>query len=59
MTPTLELNEREIQVIRDALRMAEASHKRNDFKALVLEAQDLRSKINDAIIVHELEKTSN
>ena len=58
MTPALELSEREIQVIKDALRMAEASHKRNDFKALVIEAQDLRSKVNDAIISHKLVTTN-
>lgn len=46
----LELTEREVEVIRQALRYAEETHKRNDFKVLVLEAQDLRSKINDAII---------
>ncbi len=46
----LELTEREIEVIRQALRKAEEAHKRNDFKALMLEAADLRSKISDAII---------
>jgi Arc/MetJ-type ribon-helix-helix transcriptional regulator len=46
----LEVTEREVEVIRQALRYAEETHKRNDFKVLVLEAQDLRSKINDAII---------
>ena len=50
----LELNEREIEVIRQALRYAEETHKRNDFKVLVLEVQDLRSKINDAIISHQV-----
>jgi Arc/MetJ-type ribon-helix-helix transcriptional regulator len=47
---TLQLSQREIEVIRQALRYAEETHKRNDFKVLVLEVQDLRSKINDAII---------
>lgn len=47
---TLDLNQRELDVIRQALRYAEEMHKRNDFKVLVLEVQDLRSKINDAII---------
>lgn len=46
----LELTEREVEVIRQALRHNEEAHKRNDFKVLVLEVQDLRSKINDAII---------
>lgn len=50
----LELNEREIEVIRQALRKAEEAHKRNDFKALVLETSDLRSKINDAMISQSL-----
>ncbi len=51
---TLSLNAREVEVIRQALRYAEETHKRNDFKVLVLEVQDLRSKINDAIISHQV-----
>lgn len=47
---TLTLNQREMEVIRHALRLAEETHKRNDFKVLVLEVQDLRSKVNDVII---------
>lgn len=47
---TLRLTEREVEVIRMALRSNESQHQRNDFKALVLESQDLRSKIADAII---------
>lgn len=54
----LELNQREVEVIRQALRYAEETHKRNDFKVLVLEVQDLRSKINDAIIAQCTEKSS-
>jgi Arc/MetJ-type ribon-helix-helix transcriptional regulator len=50
----LEVTEREVEVIRQALRYAEETHKRNDFKVLVLEAQDLRSKINDAIISQQV-----
>jgi len=46
----LDLTNREVNVIRDALRMAEERHKRNDFPALVLEVQDLRSKISNAMI---------
>ena len=46
----LDLTPREVEVIRQALRASEDSHKRNDFKALVLEAQALRSKINDIVI---------
>lgn len=44
------LTEREVEVIRQALRKAEETHKRNDFKALVLEVQDLRSKVSDALL---------
>lgn len=53
----MELTSREVDVIRDALRMAEERHKRNDFPALVLEVQGLRSKISDAMISQH-EKTS-
>lgn len=55
---TLSLNTREVDVIRQALRYAEETHKRNDFKVLVLEVQDLRSKINDDIIRQHTEKVS-
>jgi hypothetical protein len=55
----LELTEREIQVIRDALRGAEERHARNDFKVLVLEAQELRSKISDVIISQSSSKVSS
>lgn len=55
---TLSLNTREVEVIRQALRYAEETHKRNDFKVLVLEVQDLRSKVNDAIIAQHAEKAS-
>lgn len=53
----IEVTEREVEVIRQALRYAEETHKRNDFKVLVLEVQDLRSKINDAIINQHAEKS--
>lgn len=46
----LDLTAREVEVIRMALRSEEDKHKRNDFKALVTEVQDLRSKISDAIL---------
>jgi len=53
----LDLSPREVEIIRMALRMQEDNHKRNDFKALVLEVQDLRSKIANAILdSHELTK---
>ncbi len=47
---TLELSDRELIVIRQALRTEEERHKRNDFRVLELEAQDLRSKIADSVI---------
>lgn len=46
----LELTDREVEVIRMALRLQEETHKRNDFKALVLEVSDLRSKVNDFVL---------
>lgn len=52
----LDLTSREVEVIRMALRLQEDNHKRNDFPSLVLEVQDLRSKIANAILdsTHEL-----
>jgi hypothetical protein len=47
---TLELTHRELDVVRQALRTEEERHKRNDFKVLVLEIQELRSKIADSVI---------
>lgn len=54
----LDLSPREVEIVRMALRMQEDNHKRNDFKALVLEVQDLRSKITNAILdsIHDLTK---
>ena len=46
----LELTDREVEVIRMALRLQEDVHKRNDFKTLVLEVADLRSKVNDFVL---------
>lgn len=46
----LDLTPREVEVIRQAIRSQEEIHKRNDFPALVIEAQELRSKINDIVI---------
>jgi hypothetical protein len=46
----LDLTPREVEVIRMALRQAQDTHKRNDFKALVIETEELRSKIANAII---------
>lgn len=50
MNLLLDLSPREVEVIRMALRAEEDKHKRNDFKALVIEVQELRSKISDALI---------
>ena len=54
----LNLTQREVEVIRMALRVQEDTHKRNDFPHLLVEVQDLRSKIADMIIenVRELTK---
>lgn len=46
----LDLTDREVEVIRMALRLQEENHKRNDFQALVLEVADLRSKVNDFVL---------
>jgi hypothetical protein len=46
----LDLTPREVEVIRMALRAQQDIHKRNDFKALVIEVESLRSKISDAIL---------
>ena len=54
----LNLTQREVEVVRMALRMQEDNHKRNDFPALVLETQTLRSKIADMIIDNARELTT-
>ena len=46
----LDLTPRQVEVIRHALRLQEETHKRNDFKVLEVEAQELRSHISDVII---------
>lgn len=46
----LDLTNREVEVIRMALRLQEEQHKRNGFTAIMVEVQELRSKINDAIL---------
>ena len=51
----LDLTPREVEVIRMALRAQQEVHKRNDFKALVIEVESLRSKITDAML--DLRKT--
>ena len=46
----VEISERDWSVLVGALRHQEETHKRNDFKVLVLELQELRSRLNDAYI---------
>ena len=46
----LDLSTREVEIVRLALRQAQEGHKRNDFKILATEVEDLRSKIANAII---------
>lgn len=46
----LDLTDREVEVIRMALRAQQDLHKRNGFDTLVNEVSDLRSKIADAIL---------
>lgn len=46
----LDLTDREVEVIRMALRAQQDLHKRNGFDILVNEVGDLRSKIADAIL---------
>jgi len=46
----LDLTDRQVEVIRQALRLQEESHKRNGFKILHLEVGILRNLIADAII---------
>ena len=46
----VEFTESAWSAVMGALRMQEENHKRNDFKALVLEMQDIRSRMNDAMI---------
>jgi len=53
----LDLTPKEVEIVRIALRLQEDLHKRNDFSALTLEVQGLRSKIADAIIDNARELT--
>jgi hypothetical protein len=49
-TITLHLTQYEARTIKDALRLAHASHVRNDFGALALSVEILQSKVMDAMI---------
>lgn len=53
----LDLTASEVEIIRQALRAQEEAHKRNDFKTLVLQVQELRSKISNAILDTQKELT--
>ena len=46
----LDLTPRQVEVVRQALRLQEEAHKRNDFKVLEVEAQELRSHICNALL---------
>lgn len=50
MSVEMTFTDREIEVIRMALRLQEENHKRNGFNVLVLEVADLRSKIADSLL---------
>jgi hypothetical protein len=50
----LELSDRDIEVIRMALRAQEETHKKNGFSVLVIEVLQLRAKITDALIDNKL-----
>ena len=51
---TIDFSEREWSAVMGALRMQEEAHKRNGFKALVAQIQDIRSQMNDAMIDSKL-----
>ena len=46
----LDLTPRQVEIVRQALRLQEEAHKRNGFKVLEIEAQELRSHISNAVI---------
>lgn len=52
----LNLSNREVEVIRQALRAQEQNHKRNDFKLLKQEVADLLSHISNEVIVQKASK---
>jgi len=57
MSLLLDLTDREVEVIRMALRSQQDLHKRNGFATLVREVEELRSKIADAILDSKLQTT--
>jgi len=50
----IEFAETEWNAVMGALRLQEENHRRNDFKALVAQIQDIRSRMNDAMIDSKL-----
>lgn len=54
---TLDLSMREVDVIRQALRSLEEQHKKHDFRLLVTETSELRSKVNDTVIEYAKDLT--
>lgn len=57
MSLLLDLTDREVEVIRMALRGQQDLHKRNGFDTLVREVEELRSKISDAILDSRIPST--
>lgn len=50
----IELSDRDVEVIRMALRAQEEAHKKNGFSVLVIEVSQLRAKIADALLDRNL-----
>lgn len=50
----VEFTESAWSAVMGALRLQEENHRRNDFKALVAQIQDIRSQMNDAMIDSKL-----
>ena len=50
----IELSDRDVEVIRMALRAQEELHKRHGFSVLVIEVSQLRAKIADALLDKKL-----
>ena len=46
----LDLTPRQVEVLRQALRLQEEAHKRNDFRVLEVETSELRAHITNAIL---------
>ena len=46
----LDLTPRQVEVLRQALRLQEEAHKRNDFRVLEVETSELRAHIANAIL---------